>query len=54
MAAFNNNGTITLSFEYKSKRFVLSGLGSYSDTKQLKAAKAGQTNRATHQGRPQS
>jgi hypothetical protein len=39
MATFNNNGTITLSFEYKGKRFVLSGLGSYSDTKQLKHVK---------------
>lgn len=39
MAIFNNNGTIALSFEYKSKRFVLSGLGSYSDTKQLQQVK---------------
>jgi len=39
MATFNNNGTIALSFEYKGKRFVLSGLGSYSDTKQLEQVK---------------
>jgi len=35
MAVFDNNGTIAISFEHRKKRFVLSGLGSYSDAKQL-------------------
>jgi len=39
MATFKNNGTIALSFEYKGKRFVLSALGDYSDTKKLQQVK---------------
>ena len=35
MAVFDNNGTIAISFEHRKKRFVLIGLGSYSDAKQL-------------------
>ena len=35
MTVFDNNGTIAISFEHRKKRFVLSGLGSYSDSKQL-------------------
>ena len=35
MTVFDNNGTIAISFEHRKKRFVLSGLGSYSDAKQL-------------------
>ena len=35
MTVFDNNGTIAISFEHRKKRFVLSGLGDFSDTKQL-------------------
>ena len=43
MAAFDNNGTIAISFEHRKKRFVLSGLGSYSDAKQLQQENSKQT-----------
>ena len=39
MPVFNNNGTIAISFEHRKKRFVLSGLGDFSDSKQLQQVK---------------
>ena len=39
MTVFVNNGTRAISFEHRKKRFVLSSLGSYSDTKQLQQVK---------------
>lgn len=39
MTVFNNNGTIAITFDHRKKRFVLSGLGDYSDSKQLQQVK---------------
>lgn len=39
MTVFNNNRTIAINFNHLGKRFVLSGLGDYSDEKQLKKVK---------------
>ena len=48
MTGFDNNGTIAISFEHRKRRFVLSGLGSYSDAKQLQQVKQTEL-RITHQ-----
>jgi hypothetical protein len=39
MPVFNNNETIAISFEHWKKRFVLSGLGDYNDSKHLQQVK---------------
>lgn len=39
MPVFNNNETIAISFEHRKKRFGLSGLGDYNDSKHLQQVK---------------